>query len=188
MSGILTPEERHEYDDLMYEAGYDEAGKARPSHEIGPSVVAMLRDAAYQANRTWAGYILDHLTESAALNRWKQWAKQREIISVRTNDGEEDEAITVSKPAAMSVRKRDLDSGRSYNQMTIWDDMSRDELLQVIASAGSRIRTDTETILTARRLVALIDRVPEAETPGQAARSLGTDVAAYLVEPEKRAS
>lgn len=186
-NNILTTEERELYDDLMYEAGYDENGKPRPSFEIGPRIVEMLRDAAYQAHQQWAGFVLDDLAEAGALTRWKQWQKQREFIEVRTDEGEE-QPVVVTKPAAMSVRRRDVESGKSYFQMTMWDDMTRDHLLQVIQREGTSIQTSRETIATARRLLALLDRAPEATTVGEAAQVLGTDVGSYLGKPEERAA
>lgn len=177
----MTPDERGEFDDLMYDAGYDAAGKPRPSHEIGERVVTMLRDAAYQAHRPWAGYVLDDLVRAAALGRWKQWAKQRDVVSVRTDDGTA-LPVTVSKPALMSIRRQDAE-GASYFQPTMWDDMTRDELLQVIARAQNSIQTSRDTVVTARRVLALLDQVEGAKTPADAARVLGTDVASFLSEP-----
>lgn len=180
MSPVLTPDERGEFDDLMYDAGYDSAGKPRPSHEIGERVVMMLRDAAYQAHRAWAGHVLDELVRSAALAQWKQWAKQRTVVEVRTDDGTT-KPVTVSKPALMSVRRQD-EEGRAYFQPTMWDDMTRDELVQVINRTQANIRTGQDTIATARRLLSLLDQVDNARTVADAARALGTDVATFLGE------
>lgn len=178
---ILTPKERAEYDDLMFDAGYDSAGKPRPSHEVGARVAKALRAAADQAHRTWAELVLEDLVETAALHRWKQWQKQREVVEVRTDAGAP-KAVVVTKPAAMSVRRIDADSGQAYYQLSIWDDMTRDELLQVIHRSSQTIKTSRDTSLTAQRLLALLNKVPEAKTVADAARALGTDVASYLGE------
>lgn len=173
---MLTAEERAELDELMLEAGYDN-GKPRPSHEIGPRVVAMLRGAD-QASRSWAAHLLEDFLEDGALKRWKKWNAAREVVTVAG------QSYITTKAAAMSVRKQDPESGRTYYQATFWDDMTREELEQVIARAAKQIESESRTVALAKRLLSLLERVPEAETVADAARALGLTTERYLAVVE----
>lgn len=173
MTDYLSPEERAEFDTLMYEAGFDEHGKPRPSHEIAARVVQMLREAANQAHRAWANYVLEDLTTSGAMARWRSWSKRREVLTVAG------ESYVVSKAAAVGVRKQSSE-GRTYYQMTFWADMTRDELRQVIDRSAKEVESERQTIALARRLLELLDKAPKANTVAEAAASLGVDVEDYL--------
>jgi hypothetical protein len=183
----LTPEERDEFDELMYDAGLDSLGKPLPSEVIGERVVASLREAAYQAHRPWAGYLLDDILRAGALEHWKHWHKRREVIQI--GEGDASKPVTTTKAAAMGVRRRHADTGRIYHQQTIWDDMDREALEQLVADANKRIGTEQRTIATARRLLTLMDEAPDAATAREAAEAQGTTVAEYLAAtPEDRAA
>lgn len=171
---ILTPEERVEYDELLFEAGHDADGKPRPSHEIGARVVAMLREAAFQAQRPWAGYVLEDMAAAGALARWKKWNATREVVTVAG------ETFTTTKPAAMSVRRRDGESGKTYYQTTLWADMTRAQLAEIVDRTSKSIKTEQLTIATARRLLEVLDRAPTAQTVGEAMAELGTTTETYL--------
>lgn len=177
---ILTPEERGEYESLLYDAGYDDAGKPRPSYEIGRRVVDMLREAAGQAHREWARWILDDLAVAGGLRRWRTWSKARDVVTVAGK------SYTVTKPAAVGVRKRSVD-GRTYYQATLWDDMTREELEQVIARSAKQIDSEGKTIATAKRLLSLMSRIPEASTVAEASAALGITTEAYLAAIDEAA-
>jgi hypothetical protein len=172
---ILSSEERAEYDVLLYEAGFDEAGKPRPSHEIGQRVLEMLRSAAYQAQRAWAGYVLEDIAEAGALARWRNWSKRREMVIVAG------QSYVTTKASAMGVRKQDED-GRTFYQATFWQDMTREELHQIMDRSTKQAESEKQTIALARKLLALLDRAPEAQTVADASKALGVDLAAYLAE------
>jgi len=169
VSANLTPEERDEFDELMYDAGLDSLGKPLPSEVIGERVVAALREAAYQAQRSWAGYLLDDILRAGALEHWKHWHKRREVIQI--GEGGQTKPVTVTKAAAMGVRRRHAETGRIYHQQTMWDDMDREALEQLVADATTRIGTEHRTIATARRLLALMDDAPGAHTAREAAEA-----------------
>lgn len=168
---ILTPEERDEYDAILYDAGYVN-DKPRPSHEIGRNIVALLVDAE-QAGREWARWVLADFREAGALAKFGKWRKQRDVVTVAGK------SYTVDKPAAMGVRKR-AEDGTTYYQATLWADMTRDELEQIIARSARQIESEGQTIATAKRLLLLLNRVPEAATVGEAAAVLELDTEAYL--------
>lgn len=168
---ILTPEEREAYDQMLYEAGYVD-DKPRPSAEIGPALVALLTQAN-QAGRAWAQWVLDDFTEYGALAKFRKWSKQRDVVTVAGK------SYTVTKPAAMGVRKR-AEDGSTYYQATFWEDMTREELEQVIARAAKVIESEARTVALAKRLLALLERVPEATTVSEAAEALGLTTETYL--------
>lgn len=174
---ILSPEERDEFDALMYEAGFDEHGKPRPSHEISARVVEMLRTAADQAHRPWARYVLEDMTTSGAMARWRGWSKRREVVTVAGA------SYVTTKAAAMGVRKQSTE-GHTYYQMTFWADMTRDELRQVIDRSAKEVESERQTIALAGRLLKLLDRAPEAKTVHEAVESLGIDLDEYLGKSE----
>lgn len=174
---VLSPEERAEFDDLMYEAGFDEHGKPLPSGEIQVRVVQALRTAADQAHRSWARYVLDEMTAAGAMARWRAWSKRREVVTVAG------ESYVTTKAAAMGVRKQSPD-GRTYYQMTFWADMTREELRQVIDRSAKEVESERQTIALARRLLALLDRAPEAKTVAEAAEKAGVELEQYLGNAE----
>ena len=177
----MNQDDRAEFDDLMFEAGLDDAGKPLPSHEIGERVRDALHKAADQAHRGWARALLDDLERDACLKRWKAWHRRREVIEV--GEGDAKQTVVTTKAAAMSVR-RSSEEG-TYFQATFWRDMTRDELGQIIAGSSKRIASERRSIMVARRLLNLLDRVPEANTAGEAARALEVDLMSYLAEPER---
>lgn len=174
----LTPKEREEYDTLLFEAGCYDNGQPRPSGEIGPRMVEHLRDAV-QAQRPWAAMVLDDITEQGALARWKSWHKRRVVVELGEGDGEK--TVVTTKAAAMSVR-RQSEAG-VYNQLTLWRDMTREELQQVIDGANRRIASDTKNVQLARKVLALLNRVPRATTAQEAAKALDITLEDYLAEP-----
>lgn len=169
---ILTAEERAELDSLLYDAGYDADGKPLPSYLIGVRVVASLKGAE-QAGRQWAGWILDDLLVSGAQRRWRKWNKSRDVVTVAGK------SYTVTKPAAIGVRRRGA-QGETYFQAVLWEDLTRDELEQIIARSAKQIDSESKTIQTAKRLMKLMDRVPEAGTVAEATAAIGTTTEAFL--------
>lgn len=182
----FNAEERAELDDLMFDAGCDEHGKPRPSHEIGPRVVHALRQAADQAHRRWAGLILDDIAEAGALARWKSWHRRREVVEL--GEGDEKQTVLTTKAAAMSVRRFNAKTGESFFQATFWEDMTRDELQQVIDRASKQSESELRTAALARTLLALLDKVPEAKTAAEAAAAIGTTVGDWIGDPGERAA
>lgn len=171
---ILSPEERAEYDDLMYEAGYDGDGKPRPSHEIAERVIRMLREAVDQTRKPWAELILADILTVGARTHWRGWIREREVVTISGK------SYTADKSAVMGIRKKDEETRRTYYQLTFWADMTRDELAQIIDGSSKRIASERVTIAAARRLLRLLDQVPGARTPQEAAEALALDLSDYL--------
>lgn len=177
MSRHLSPEDRSEYDELMLEAGTDEAGDVLPSREIGPRVLEALNNAADNAHRQWAVDILADIFAAGCLKRWKDWNRGRAVITVAG------ESYVTTKAAAMSVLKKG-DDGAKYFQLTFWEDMTRGQLAQILGAAAKRVDAEKTTMATARRLMALFDGAPAALTVREAADELDVDIEEYLGSAE----
>lgn len=173
MAYRMSPEDRAEFDELMLEAGADEYGQPLPSHEIGPRVLDALTNAADNAHREWAAAVLAEIFTAGCLKRWKDWNRPRAFIVVAGKTS------VTTKAAAMSVQKRAVD-GSSYFQLTLWEEMTPAQLRGLIDSSSKRREAEATTIATARRLLELCDRVPEARNAREAAAALEVDLDEYL--------
>lgn len=173
----LSPEEREEYDALLYEAGYDESGDRRPSSEIGDRMHKLLGDAV-QAGRIWAGYVVDDDACAGHLTRFKRWDKGRTLMEVNH------QSVIVKRAAVMGVRRRDAETGVIYHQQVIYPEMTWDELVGVMESAQVRIASDRITVGTCTKLLVLKMRCPESVGPADACAQLGIDMQSYLVSEE----
>lgn len=80
----------------------------------------------------------------------------------------------------MSLRRKNAETGQLYYQGTFYDDMTRNDLLDVISESGSRISADRDTIETARRLLHLVDDT-RAATVSQALKVRGLELESYLM-------
>lgn len=169
----MSPEDRAEFDDLMLEAGTDAAGDVLPSREIGARVLAALNTAADQAHREWAAQILADIFTAGCLKRWKDWNRGRAVITVAG------ESYVTTKAAAMSVLKKG-DDGQKFFQLTFWEDMTRAQLAQILGTAAKRADAEKTTMATARRLMALFDGAPSAQTVREAAAARGVEIDEYL--------
>lgn len=174
---MLSQEEREEYDALLFEAGYDEAGGRRPSGEIGDRMHALLIDAV-QAGRPWAGYVIDDDARRGHLARFKRWDKARHILTVNH------ESVIVPRAAVMGVKRRDPGTGEMVHQQALFAEMSWVELAGVMESAQGRIASDLITVGTCKKLLALALRCPGSSGPTEACERLGLDLHAYLVGDE----
>lgn len=174
---MLSAEERAEYDALLYEAGYDETDRRRPSGEIGERMHQLLTDAL-QAGRVWAGYVIDDDARRGHLARFKRWDKANHVMNV--NDG----TVIVPRAAVMGIRRRDVETGAIVHQQALFSEMTWDDLIGVLESAQGRIASDRITVGVCKKLLALKLRSPESVGPAEACELLGIDMQGYLVEDE----
>lgn len=172
---MLSSEEREEYDALLQQAGYDDAGSRRPSGEIGDHMHELLVDAV-RAGRTWAGYVVDDDARTGHLARFKRWDKVRHIIHV------EHQSVIVPRAAVMGVKRRNVETGAVYHQQVLFTEMSWDELIGTLDSAHARIASERITVDTCLKLLALKHRAPESLGPQDACDQLGLDMEEYLLE------
>lgn len=167
----LTPEERNEYERLVYDATHNDDGTARASSQIGPELHRLLVDAE-QAHREWATWVREDAEISGLREVGKKWMREKEVITTRIG------TRTVTKPAAYAIRKQSA-SGKSAFQPTLWPDMTGVELKQLVASAGVRINAERDTIATARRLLDLIEQTG-AEPVSVALERIGMSLEEFL--------
>jgi hypothetical protein len=147
---MLSAEERAEYDALVFEAGFDQIGKRRPSHEIGDHFHELLLDAI-QAKRPWAQWVMDEDAKAGHIRRFKAWDRTRH--PVRTKDGER--VVRVSRVQA--VRRRDPETEAMFWQDADYEDMTASDLDSVIAGMDSKIAPLVCNRETARSLRTLIE-------------------------------
>lgn len=174
---MLSPEEREEYDALLYEAGYDEVGNRLPSRLIGDRMHTLLADAV-QAGRVWASYVIDDDARTGHLSRFKKWDKAKHPINVKHG------TVIVPRAAVMGVKRRDPATGAVVHQLALFAEMSWDELVGVLESTQSRIASARITVGMCTKLLALKLRSPESAGPGDACDRLGVDMEDYLVDDE----
>lgn len=169
----LSPDERARYNELLYAAGYDETGKARPSAEIPDRLHALLLDAV-QAHEMWAQYVIDDDTRAGHLKRFTRWNKVRDVVDFS------DKSLLVKRSAVMGIRRRRKDTGAPEWRQTSWEDMTWDEVAQVLDAAQARAGSEMVTVAVARKLLHLKSRAPRSTGPADACASLGTSVKDYL--------
>jgi hypothetical protein len=173
----LSPEEREEYDALLREAGYDEAGNRRPSGEIKDHMHELLVDAV-KAGRTWAGYVIDDDARDGHLKRFKRWDRVRTLMDVNN------QSVIVKRSAVMGVKRRDAETGAIYDQQVLYAEMAWNEVIYVMESAQVRISSDRITVGICTKLLALKLRCPESAGPADACARLGLDMHDYLISEE----
>jgi hypothetical protein len=170
---MLSVEERAEYDATVFEAGFDRAGKRRPSHEIGEHFHALLLDAI-QAKRPWAQWVMDEDARAGHIRRFKAWDRTRQ--PVHTKDGER--IVRVSRVQA--VRRRDPETEAMFWQDTEYEDMGVADLDSVIAGMDGKIAPLLHNRETARSLRDLVEQTGAA-TVREALKRRGMSMDNYLL-------
>jgi hypothetical protein len=173
----LSPEEREEYDALIYKAGYDESGNRRPSGEIGDRMHNLLRDAV-KAGHSWARYVIDDDARQGHLSRFKRWDKVRAPMEVNH------QSVIVKRSAVMGVKRRDAETGALYHQLALYGEMTWPEVVGVMEASQVRIASERITVGTCTKLLALRLRCPDSSGPTDACTRLGLDMRDYLISEE----
>lgn len=171
---MLSPEEREEFDQLMYEASHDEDGNMLRSPEIGARVKTMLEDAA-QAGRRWAGWFLDDYAEAGCLSACKQWNKRQNEIQVFHGDK------LVTKSAMRSIQRADTMTGERYWQPSLYAEMTVTELRRALDQSQSLIMGEQINADVLLRLIKACEDA-ECETVAGAMERIGTTLDAFLSE------
>lgn len=170
---MLSAEERAEYDALVFEAGFDEHGKRRPSYEMGDRFHELLTDAI-QAQRTWAKWVMDEDARAGHIRRFKSWDRTRH--PVQTRDGER----VVRLSGVQALRMRDPETQAMFWQDTSLEDMTEDDLSSVIEGMNSKMAPLMYNRETARSLRTLVQE-SEAATVGDALLAIGLTIDEYLL-------
>ncbi|CAL9612676.1 hypothetical protein SUDANB1_05658 [Streptomyces sp. enrichment culture] len=167
----LSAEDRAEYDELLYRAGYTGDGRARPSHEIKDRLDVLLKKAVADG-KTWAAYVLDEDARAGHLDRFKRWDKARRPMQARVGER------VVRQRSSIALKRRG--PGGTFYQPTLWLDMAEADLADVEHKAAHSERGQRDLKLTARRLRTLL-RETGADTPRAALEHLGVTLEEYLL-------
>jgi hypothetical protein len=127
---------------------------------------------AVQAQREWAQWILDDAVLDGLRARGRKWCKEREVVTATVG------VRTVTKPDAMSIRRKNKD-GAVEHQPTLWPDMTADDLKQVILSSAKLVVANQDNIAIARRLLNLCEKTG-IEPVSEALRSIGMSMDTFL--------
>lgn len=163
-------ENRATYDEMVAEAWEQADHQARKAGEL---LIAKLRDAE-QAHRKWADAELETLLLAGAMKRCNDWHAANHPRQT-TKDGK-------SVRTTGGVRRRDPETGEPdevFEQLA-FEDMGRAQLMEYAAKAdrgSDTLKADADAV---RRLLTVLNKVPEADTPREACRKLGIDVKAVL--------
>lgn len=162
-------EDRASYDAMLAESWSD----TTRSRAAGVRLVELLRDAE-QAHQEWAAAELEALLVDGATRKCRTW-RQDQTPRVITPEGTE-----VKTTGGARVRDVETgDPGETYEQLA-FADMERPQLLSHLAILASQVKTTQATIAAIGRLLGVLDKVPEAKTPRDACKQLGTTVEAVM--------
>jgi hypothetical protein len=164
----MRMDERGEYDSMLAEAW---AGTTKARH-AGRRLVELLRDAE-QAQVRWAGAEVEQLTIDGAATKCRTW-RQAQNPRVPTAEGRDVKTTG-------GARERDESTGQPAGHVQLaFADMDRPQLGEHIVMLSRQVETERATIAAIGRLIAVLDRVPEAATPREACARLGTTVEAVM--------
>lgn len=159
-------------DRASYDAMLDEAWLGTfQSRDAGRRLVKLLRDAE-QARVPWAVAELEELLIDGAMAKCRTW-KQDRRPKVPTREG-------VEVKQSGGARERDESTGEvSYVQLA-FEDMTRIQLTDHVRMLSRQVRTHRASIAAIRRLLKVLNQVPEASTPREACVALGTTVESVM--------
>lgn len=164
-----TDDDRAEHEALMNEA-WGAGGTIRRQID---ALLSGVRDAV-QAQRAWAEEIEEEALRSGLGDHLKRWRKEANRIRAKRGDR------VVDRPGVVGVRRASPDGVEVAVQLEL-DLMSLDEL-QVKRRENMRqiiAYSDNNAVIDA--LITLVESVPEATNPREAAETLGTTVNAWLM-------
>ena len=150
-ASMLSPEERELYDNTMYDAVMRPDGTAYPTREIGDRLYSQILNLAASGHDWAEDFIATCATQSMG-RRGKEWAKSQSLIE--TPDGDR----IVSKSALVATKRRSASGKKDVDQLVLWEQASRDDLIQVIARDQRMAHGLGIEIATAKKLLDLINR------------------------------
>lgn len=171
---MLSAEERAEYDALVFEAGFYEDGRRRPSHEIAERFHELLLDAV-QAKRPWAHWVLEEDARAGHLRRFKAWDRIRHPVQTK-RDG-----VVIRLSGIQALRRRDPDTEAMFWQDTDYHEMDAKDLDSVIDGMRGKIEPLTSNLNTAISLRHLLDDQPEGTKVGPVLLGRGLTIDQYLL-------
>jgi DNA mismatch repair ATPase MutS len=164
-----SPDERAEYEKLLSEV----VNEKTTSRDRIDAMERKVLDAI-QARRRWAREVERHATLLGYGSLIRSYLDRIRIPYVRNGN-------RVVKPRIIGVRRKSTD-GTVADQQVLIDIATFDELREKRAAYLRQIKSYSDSVALADRLLALADLVPNAANPREAAKLLGTTVEAWLGE------
>jgi len=166
---FLTAQEKRELDELAQHV-YNTKEKSGDRSEEFLRLLRMERDSGTD----WARRVLLDCEQRGAAYILKAVMKEGRTVAV-SHDGR-----LITKTAYLGVKRYDGE-GKAYHTQALFQMMSRDELLakRNVALTGKRAYDVILSQLDG--CLALLDAVPGAATPQDAAEKLGTTVEQWLI-------
>lgn len=169
---MMTADERAEYDALVERACFDPLGKPYKTGEAADRLRLALDDAE-QAHRPWAEWVrADALFAGLSSLATKARAQKR----ITTNDG----ASGKAPRQGINSLRRITPSGVVEWQPKLIDDMSRDEVAELLDLSVRRQKGNRTTVRTHKAILKLMDRHPGAATVRDALAAEGMTMDDYL--------
>lgn len=164
-----SEEDREEFEALCEEAWASSTSQS----ERTTAFVAGLLDAQ-QAHRGWATDEINRCVHSGALGVLKRWNKSKASVML-THDGR-----VYAKPKTVGITRMD-DTGAVYSEQTLFEWLTLEELRVKAREAVINQRSWGANAALYYSLIALCEKAG-AETPHQAAKTLGITIEQWLGE------
>lgn len=167
---------RAEHDLIVEEAWRSSSAQA----DRADTYLSLLRDGE-QAQRFFATDCLhDALLRGVQGQLKREWRRIQNGAKLPVSY----EGTRVDTDRVLGVVTRD-GGGRPVRTQTLFDYCTRDQIEGKIREFAGNVKAYKAKLKAALRAIDLLDRVPEATTPAEAATALGTTVEAFLaIEPD----
>lgn len=159
-----------------YAAACAEAWDAGDSTRERGRAFRALVDDAVQAHRPWAMDLSRQFAERGAQTELNSWRKSTRPLAAVAHDGR-----VISKTRVVGVHRQGEDGSR-YTTQALFDLLTFAEIQDKVHEYRQQASAYRDNIAVATRLLKLRDLAPEAATPADAARVLGTTVDAWLMD------
>jgi hypothetical protein len=163
-----SPEEREEFEALCEEAWTSSDSTRARTEEF----LRLLHDAE-QGRRLFAKDTLREAEGIGAASILKRWNKRTNRVAV-SYDGK-----VLSKPRTIGTTRADA-AGNRYAVQTLFDYMTFEEIETKVREYLRQVSAYRENIYIGTRLLELRDMAPDARTPAEACKQIGTTVDAFL--------
>jgi len=135
--------------------------------------LAKLLGAALEGEDDWPARFTIDAEREKAQRMLKNRARQRSTVLVAHN------GAILTKPARGGIRSHDGDAA-AFFQQTLFVEMTWHQVLDWASMVEAMAEGVAVQVTIGRRLLQLLDAVPESEGPADAAAQLGTTVADWL--------
>ena len=158
-----------DYDDLMETACFDAAGKPLPTGEMAVRIRDGL-DAADAQGADWAFRVIAEDRLNGHATRARRYANEKKTITV--HDGQK----LATRKQIERLRRADKDTGETHYQPSFWEDLTADDLRELVELDRSRLRAARLSLDIHLKLLDLMGRHPDAVTVRDALHLDGTTI------------